>query len=433
MRKMSKEISLKKLVGKGYNKFWNTKAFYRVVKGGRGSKKSVTTQMNLIYKIMKYPWCNVLVLRRYQNTLRDSCWSGLKWATVHLGVDNLWVFSVSPMQATYLPTGQKILFRGFDDALKLTSIQLERGTITDVWVEEAYELENPDKLDTVVESIRGQITYTDRRTNKTVIAPNAYRQVTITFNPWSDTHWLKSRFFDVEDEDIFTDTTTYKCNEFLDEQTKKRYESLFKTNPRRANIVCNGDWGVAEGLVFENVRFEPLDKDALAKKGYRLLIGLDYGFTHDPTALICSWLDEENERLYIFDEHYEVGMLTKDIAQMIKRKGYSKSMIIADCAENRLNQELITEHGIRKLRASKKGKGSIRAGLDKLGGLEIICDINCVNTKAEFLTYSFKFDKVAGRFLNEPEDANNHLMDALRYSLQCKDNAAQINFINGGI
>lgn len=400
--------SISKLIGKGYNKFWHTKKFYKVVKGSRGSKKSVTTQLEMIYKMMKNPWMNVLRMRRYGNTLRDSVFVGLKSAANRLGVSHLWKFTVSPMERTYLPTGQKILFRGFDDALKLTSIQLEKGHITHLWLEEAYELESKDKLDTVVEGMRGELD-----------DPNAYRQVILTFNPWSENHWLKSEFFDNYDEDVFALTTTYKVNEFLDKQTIKRYEKLYKTNHRRARIVCDGEWGVAEGLVYENVEFRPLDKDELAKQGYTLLVGLDFGFTHDPTALVVSWLDIENETLYIIDEHYQTGMHTKEIAQMIRKKGYSKSTIIADSAEKRLISELRTEHGLRNIKESVKGKDSVNQGIDKLQSLRIVCDTSLVNTKEEFYSYAYKFDKVIGKFTNVPEDKNNHIMDALRYSLQC--------------
>ena len=102
-------IRVSNLIGQGYNEFWNCKKFYKVVKGSRGSKKSVTTQIEIIYKMMKYPWMNVIAARRYQNTLRDSVFVGLKSATNRLGVQNLWQFTVSPMEATYIPTGQKIL------------------------------------------------------------------------------------------------------------------------------------------------------------------------------------------------------------------------------------------------------------------------------------------------------------------------------------
>lgn len=414
-------VRISSLIGQGYNEFWNCKKFYKVVKGSRGSKKSVTTQIEIIYKMMKYPWMNVIAARRYQNTLRDSVFVGLKSATNRLGVQNLWQFTVSPMEATYIPTGQKILFRGFDDALKMTSIQLEKGSITHLWLEEAYELESRDKLDTVVEGMRGIIE--DR---------NAYRQVILTFNPWSENHWLKSEFFDAKDDDVFTLTTTYKINEWLDKQTIQRYEKLYKTNPRRAKIVCDGEWGVSEGLVFENVEYRPLDKDFLAKQNYELIVGLDFGFTHDPTALVVSWLDSENGILYLIDEHYETGMHTNEIARMIKTKGYSKSLIIADCAEDRLISELNNDYGLR-IKKSRKGKSSINQGIDKLQSLKIICDTSLVNCKEEFYSYSYKFDKVMGKFTNIPEDKNNHLMDALRYSFQSASDKVSVQLFRGMI
>lgn len=413
------KISLSKLIGKGYNSAWNTRKFYKVIKGSRGSKKSVTTQIEIISKMMAYTWMNVIAARRYANTLRDSVYVGLKSATHRLGVSDLWEFTVSPMQATYIPTGQKILFRGFDDALKMTSIQLEKGSITHLWLEEAYELESRDKLDTVVEAMRGKI---DDK--------NAYRQVILTFNPWSENHWLKSEFFDVEDEDVFTLTTTYKINEFLDDATIRRYEKLYKTNPRRAKIVCDGDWGVSEGLVFENVTFRPIQEKEIDMNSFSKLVGLDFGFKHDPTALIVSWLDKETNTLYIVDEHYETGMVTTDIARMIRKKGYAKSEIIADCAESRLIYELKTQQDIRKIKESRKGKDSVNAGITKLQGMNIICDISCVHAKEEFYSYAYKKDRVSDKFTNEPEDKNNHLMDALRYSLQCVDAGGKLRTIN---
>lgn len=405
-----KVISIKEMVGGGYNALWNSNKFYNVVKGGRGSKKSVTMQYKVVLSIMENKAVNWLVVRRYSNTLRHSCYSGIKWAVNRLGVRDQWEFTVSPMEATYIPTGQKILFRGMDDPLKLTSIQLEKGTITDAWFEEAYEIESMDKIDTVTEGMRGLIE----------LDPDYKRHVYITFNPWSEFHWLKSRFFDSEQSDVFTLTTTYKNNEFLDNQTIERYESLFKTNRRRAEIVCNGNWGIAEGLVFENVKYLNIDRLKLEKQQLEMVIGLDFGFTHDPTALIVAYLDEEEEKIYLVEEMYKTGMLTGEIAAEIKKRGYGNSIITADNAEGRLITELRREHGLKKVKRSKKGRGSVKWGLDKLLGYEIICDSRLKNMQAEFSSYSYKFDKVTGKYTNEVEDANNHLIDALRYAIERK-------------
>lgn len=403
---MTNRVSISKLIGQGYNAAWHTKKFYKVIKGSRGSKKSVTTQLELIYKMMKNPWMNVLRMRRFGNTLRDSVYVGLKSATNRLGVAHLWKFTVSPMERTYLPTGQKILFRGFDDALKLTSIQLEKGHITHLWLEEAYELESKDKLDTVVEGMRGELD-----------DPNAYRQVILTFNPWSEKSWLKSEFFDKEDDDIFTLTTTYKINEFLDKQTIKRYEKLYETNPRRAKIVCDGEWGIAEGLVFEeNWRVEVVDKSVVDEKGAHEIFGLDYGYTNDPTALFVGVINLEKRKLYVMDEMYEKKLSNEQIAENIKIKGYQNKRIVADSAEPKSNNRLRTL-GIRSLIGARKGKDSVRNGIDFLQGFEIIIDPRCRNFIKEISNYAWDEDKY-GNKVNVPIDDFNHLMDAMRYACE---------------
>ncbi|MDO5696279.1 MAG: PBSX family phage terminase large subunit [Eubacteriales bacterium] len=411
-------ISARDLIGRGYNKWWHARNFYKINKGSRGSKKSWNQQTEIIAKMMAYPWMNWVVARRYATTLRDSVYVGLKAAANRLGASELWRFTTSPMEATYLPTGQKILFRGFDDAIKLTSIQLERGTLTHVWIEEAYELESRDKLDTLVEGLRGEL------------PKGAYRQVVMTFNPWSEHHWIKAAFYDKESPDVLAITTTYKCNEFLDAATVNRYERLYQENPRRARIVCDGEWGKAEGLVYNNVTYRPIDPGEVRK--LPIQIGLDFGYTHDPTALTVNYVDEERKILYITDEHYERGMLSDDIADMIRRKGYENAVIIGDCAEGRLIEEL-RRKGIRRLKACEKGADSIRQGIDQLLTYRIVCDSSLRNTREEFESYAYEQDKLTGKFTNKPIDADNHIMDALRYSLQCGRRSLKVKTFSGGI
>ncbi len=120
-------------ISKGYNRFWNNKQSYRVVKGSRGSKKSKNTGINFVHPIMKYPWANLLVVRRYSNTNKQSTYTDLKWATTQLGVAHLFKFNESMPEITYRPTGQKILFRGLDDPLKITSITVNVGIFCWLW------------------------------------------------------------------------------------------------------------------------------------------------------------------------------------------------------------------------------------------------------------------------------------------------------------
>lgn len=401
------DIKLDEIVGGGYNKFFNNKNFYRVVKGSRGSKKSKTTALNFIFRIMQYSWSNLLVVRRFSNTNKQSTYTDLRWATNRLGVKHLFKFNDSLPEITYKPTGQKILFRGLDDPLKITSITVENGILCWAWFEEAYQIETFDKFSTVVESIRGSVD-----------DPEFFKQITITFNPWSERHWLKPTFFDENTRlnNTFSYTTTYRVNEWLDEVDIARYEDLYRTNPRRARIVCDGDWGVAEGLVFENFEVKEFDWVKKLKDKQVVAHGSDFGFTQDPTTLISTIVDIQNKELWIYDEHYQRGMLTDEIYQMYLDKGLKNAKIIADSAEKRLITE-IKRKGISNLKPSIKGQGSIMQGVQFIQGFKIYVHPTCEHTIEELNTYTFEQDK-DGNWLNKPIDANNHLMDALRYSLE---------------
>ena len=400
-------VDLPKMVGGGYGKFWRSKNFYRVVKGSRGSKKSKTTALNFITRLLKYPWANLLVVRRYSNTNKQSTYTDFKWACNQLKVAHLFKFNESLPEITLKKTGQKILFRGLDDELKITSITVDVGSLCWAWFEEAYQIETEDKFSTVVESIRGSLN-----------VPDFFKQITVTFNPWNERHWLKRVFFDKDTQraDTLALTTTYKCNEWLDEIDRRRYEDLYITNPRRARIVCDGEWGVAEGLVFENTRVEDFDVQKTIQRVKETTAGVDFGFTQDPTTLICVAVDFENKRLYLYNEHYQKAMLTDDIVKMLKDKGMQHSYISADSAENRLIAE-IRSKGITRIVPSLKGRGSIMQGIQFMQGFQIVIHPSCEHTIEEFNTYTFKQDK-EGNWLNEPIDANNHIIDAVRYSLE---------------
>ena len=397
------KINLKDKVGRGYATFWNFKGRYRVCKGGRGSKKSTTTAMWIIYNMMKMPLANTLVVRQTFNTHLDSTWVQLKWATQQLGVAHLWTFSKSPLKATYNPTGQVILFRGLDDPMSITSITVPIGYLCWCWFEEAYQVKSEDAFDKVDMSIRGEL-------------PEGYfKQITLTFNPWSDKHWLKKRFFDEpNDEDKLAITTNYLCNEWLGEDDIKLFSHIQKKFPKRYKVEGLGDWGIIDGLVFDNWKIEEFDHTKI--KG-ELLVGLDFGYVNDPTALICSILDEQNKKLYIFDEHCQKGMLNDAIAQMITNKGYSKSAIIADSAEQKSIEE-IKRKGIYRIKPAVKGGGSIVQGIQQLLQYDIIVHPSCEETIKELENYAWDVDK-EGTGINKPIDAYNHCIDALRYSLQC--------------
>ena len=395
-------ISLKETVGKNYTDFWNTKKRYRVVKGSRGSKKSKTTALNMIYRMFEYPEANILCVRRYSNTLRDSVFSDLKWAIYKLNVQDYFEWTVSPMQIVRKSTGQKILFRGLDDGLKITSISVEKGYLCFVWIEEAFEITNEDDFNKLDMSIRGEL-------------PAGYfKQITLTFNPWSAMSWLKKRFFDVEDDDIFSKTTTYKCNEWLDEADRRIFQKMKKNNPRRYRIEGEGEWGISEGLIFENHKVEYFDINEIRSiQGIKSSFSLDFGFT-DPNAFICAMVDNKEKIIYVFDEWYKTGVTNKIIANAIKEKGYGGQIIICDSAEPKSIRELQDE-GIRA-RASIKGRDSVNYGIQLIQNYKILIHPRCVEFYKEISNYCWGKDK-DGKLTDKPEHEFSHGMDSLRYGV----------------
>ena len=405
---MEKKISLRGTIGNGYDDFWADTSRYRVLKGGKASKKSTTTALNFIFRIMKYPKANLLVVRQVMNTHRDSTFAQLKWAQEKLGVSHLWQNNTSPLEMTYLPTGQKILFRGFDDVLKLASTTVAKGYLCWVWVEEAFEIESEadfDKLDMSVP--RGQI------------SQDLFKQTTLTFNPWSETHWLKKRFFDNKADNVTTYSTNYFCNEFLTDTDIQVFENMKKRNRRRYDVAGLGNWGISEGLVYENweeleFNWRELGKEENQQWQYRAFFGLDYGYTNDPTAFICFIANPITKELFIFDEHYETKMLNSDIARMISNKGFAKERIRADAAEPKSNDDL-RRMGISRITPSVKGKDSVMNGIAAISEYKIFVHPQCVNTIKELSSYIYQQDKNE-KGKNVPEDRNNHLMDAMRYA-----------------
>lgn len=411
----SKKIRLPDLVGKGYKDFWNFKGRYRVCKGSRGSKKSKTTALFFIYSMMKYPGANLLVVRKVYRTLKDSCFTDLKWAINILGVQDYWSVKESPLEIIYIPTGQKILFRGLDDPLKVTSITVETGNLCWAWIEEAYEINKEQDFNMLDESIRG-----------TVEEP-LYKQITLTFNPWNERHWLKKRFFDVEDENIMAKTTNYMCNEWLDDSDKKLFENMKKNNPRRYQVAGLGNWGIVEGLVYENWEEKEFDVNEISKrKGVKSAFGLDFGYTNDPSAFFCGLIDVTNKEIYVFDEIYKNAMKNRQIAEEIIRKGYGKEKIVADSQEPKSIDELY-DLGLKGIRKSRKGRDSINNGVQYIQDYKIIIHPRCVNFITEISNYMWDKDKFDNP-VNKPVDDFNHLMDAMRYALESYSKGPTFSF-----
>lgn len=401
------EITLdyKKLVAPAYYPLFTSHDRTLAYKGSRASGKSYATSIKVIMDMLKYPYVNYLVIRQFFGTQKDSTWASIQKVSNALGVYDAFQFKTSPLEIVRKDTGQRVFFRGLDDPLKITSIQTTTGYLCRLWGEEAYEFKRESDIDTIEESMRG------------ILPDGGFYQSIYTFNPWSDKHFLKSRFFDEDTRKkrVYATTTTYKDNSHLNADYVEDLEDMLVSNPNRARVAVLGDWGIAEGLVFDGL-FEQKDFSMEDIAGLPKTVGLDFGFKHDPTAGEFMAIDQKNRIVYVYDEFYQQGMLTQQIAQALAQHKAFGLPIIADSAEQRLITELQQVYGVPNIRPAGKGKDSIMQGIQFMQSYHFVIHPRVKGLWEEMNTYVYAKDKF-GNWLNQPEDANNHAIDSLRYSM----------------
>lgn len=403
-------VNLPDIVGCGYKDFFLSKKRFLVCKGGRASKKSTTASLKIICMMMNNSQMNALVVRQFYASHRDSTFNQLLWAIDRLQVSNYWKSSLSPLKLIYKPTGQTILFKGLSDPQSIKSILPRKGFLNIVWIEEAQQIPTLENFNTLNMSIRGEL------------PTDVYEHFIITFNPVHEKHWLKKRFFDQSSPNVDTLSTNYLYNEWVGQGLINEFEEMKERNPRLYKVDGLGCWGLTEGLVYENWNIEYFDiveienlEDIRGNKIYKKIIGMDFGYEHDPTAIIISYVNQKTKELFVAKEHYAIKMRREHITETCKKMGTGRTQIIAD------NQpELIAslrQSGLNIIKA-KKPKGSIVEGIQRLHSYKITVHPSCINTIKEFESYVWQNDKTSGDPLNNPVDKNNHAMDALRYSLQ---------------
>lgn len=400
-----RRVSLYQTIGGGYEKIWHSRKRYIALTGSRAAKKSCNIAIRWINNMMAFPDSNLLVIRKIYKDHKDSTYAQLKWAIRRLQVEDHWEARLSPLEIVYKPTGQRILFRGLDDPMSITSITVDVGYLCWCWFEEAYQVNKESDFDMVDGSIRG------------AVPSPLFKQIVLTFNPWNEKHWIKKRWWDQRDEmaDVFR--TDYKCNEFIDQADIHFFEQMKVKNPRRYRVEGLGEWGIAEGLVFDDWEEYEFDYREILKTrpGAHARFGLDFGYTADPSGFIAFIVDTERKEIYIFDEHYEKAMLNNEIADMLKYKGYAKERIKADSAEPKSIDE-IRGYGISRITPARKGADSVVNGLQFLKQFKIIIHPSCTNTILEFNNYAW--DTKDGVITNKPIDDYNHLIDPLRYGAE---------------
>jgi len=370
---------------------------YSIIWGGAGSGKSHIVARKLLYRLIdeKHVKHNFLIIRKVDRTIKRSVFTLMKNLITKWGLYNDFSINLTDKTMIYKPTGSQFMFSGLDDVEKLKSIE----GVTGIWIEEATELQQEDyeQLDL---RLRGDT--------------GAYKQIILTLNPISAEHWIKKIFFDSGLPNVFTLKTTYLDNQFIDAEYKAVLDAKKITNPRYYKIYALGEWGTAEGLVFNNVKCRLIREAEI--KPLECIQGLDFGYSVDPTAFTHNYIDHVNKKFYIYDGFYEKGLSNSQIAKKLIDLRVHKHVITADSAEPK-SIASIKAKGVPRIRGAKKGKDSINAGIDFLSDYEIIINAHLVEVEKEFLNYSWAVDR-NGKQLNKPIDDYNHAIDSIRYSAE---------------
>ena len=383
---------------------------YNVLYGGRGSGKTIFAFDKLLIKGLKEKRM-ILLMRKTTANCKFSVWKELKEAVNRMNLTKHFIFYESDYSAICKLNGTMFKCTGLDEAEKIKGF----SEISDVLLEEATEF-TPEDVDLIDGTVRS-------------IKYNLPLQIYFLFNPVSKTNYVFKRFgFDtgIVPPNTFVLKTTYLDNPYLSQDYIERMEHMKTTNPARWKIEALGDFVSLDKLVFQNWKVEEFDHTKI--KG-DLLVGLDFGFINDISALTSSILDEEAKKIYVFKEWGDTGKTNEELAAIISSLGLSKSLIIADSAEQKSIEE-IRRKGITRIRPAVKGPDSIIHGIQKLQNYEIIVHPSCEGIITEFENYSWQKDKKSGEYINKPIDQFNHYIDSLRYSLQCADKAQKLKTLN---
>ena len=377
---------------------------WEIYKGSAGSGKSHFITQKIIIKALREKR-RVMICRRYGTTMRNSVFKLFKDVIESFKITHLTRIKESDMSIT-LPNGSEIIFVGLDNEEKLLSI----AGITDVFIEEVYEVPK-EIVDQLNLRMRGK-------------APN--QQIYMAFNPISAKHWLYD-FCEgaTRPESSIYSQSTFRDNPFLPNEYVKALEDMYRTNPNKARVFCDGNWGAdVEGLVYKNHVLSNFDINELIKQGLEVRVGIDWGFV-DPTTVVVSLFDKPKKEIYIIGEYYKRGATLEEIKDGIIGLGISKQKMYCDGAEPD-KVDYLRRNGFNAVSA-KKGAGSVKAGISFLQDMKIICHESCVNVAAELENYVYLKDKKTGQYIEDSYDHDfSHTMDALRYSYSDLYSAARL-------
>lgn len=392
-------------LNKVFKEFNQTKCRYRLAKGSAGSGKSVDIATDFILKLsdMKYKGANLLVVRQTETSHKDSTFAELLSAINRTGLSRFWNYTTTPLTLTCKTTGNMIIFRGFSDQRareRVKSINFPKGKLTWIWCEEATEIQEAD-VDILDDRLRGKLDN-----------PNLYYQITFSFNPISASHWIKSKYWDYESEDIYKCHSTYLDNRFLDETYHKRMMMRKEQDPEGYQIYGLGNWGELGGLILTNYVIEDISTDF--DRYDNVLYAQDFGFNHANCILEIGFKDDE---IYILRELYVHEKDTDEIIQLANEMKLDKrKMMWCDSAEP--DRIKMWRKAGYKANGVKKEQGSVKAQIDYLKQHKIHINGICLNTIKEIQQWKWQKDKTTGKYIDTPVDFQDDAMAALRYSVE---------------
>ena len=372
--------------------------------GGRGSLKSSTVSILVVLLIMQEQNKNIhaVVLRKVANTIRDSVFAQYIWAIGELGAAAYWESKVSPMELIYKPTGQKIMFRGADDPMKIKSIKVPFGYIGITHFEEKDQFAGRSEIRTILQSTMrgGSVFWNFESYNPPISRDN-----------WANKDSLEER------KDRLCHKSTYleAPREWLGEQFILEAEHLRDTDERAYQHEYLGIPVGTGGNVFEKLELRDISDEEISRFD-RVYQGVDFGWFPDPFAFIRLHYDRARETIYLIDEIYQNKLSNEESSKMIYERGYTDARIVCDSAE----PKSVADFRAMKLPAIEavKGAGSVEYGMKFLQRRTIVIDRRRTpHAYDEFVGYEYERNK-EGEIISGYPDANNHLIDAVRYALE---------------
>jgi PBSX family phage terminase large subunit len=382
--------------------------------GGRASTKSSFISIEIPLIMMKDPDANCVILRKVSNTIKDSVYNQILWALDKLGVSQYWQVTKSPLELTYKPYGNKILFRGSDDPQKLKSTKFQKGYCKIIWYEEVSEFYGMEEI---------------RNINQTLMRGGDKFIVFYSYNPPKNiNNWVNAEAL-INRPDKLLHKSNYLSvpKEWLGEPFFLEAEHLKEVNELAYRNEYLGEATGTGGAVFDNLTIREITDDEI-KSFDKIYDGLDFGYAVDPSAYVQVHFDKTRKKLYIFSEVYGTGLSNERLWEKIVQKKISRATITADSAEPKSIDKL-NSLGKMYVKGAKKGPDSVEYGIRWLQDLEeiIIDNVRCPNCAREFGLYEYERDKY-GEFKSKYPDMNNHTIDAVRYAIEHETKSNTMTF-----